>query len=205
MTSLHPPPHETPIRRPGSKSFHVCSGFFCISSKVQPFSAWWFPVFEFIAKTASHVGVNNTEHISYILSEWAHGVGIWYVFQPGRKTRELWTVSICIQIAHSNLRDGHACWKVVALEFLFTAAPGISQSRRRPGFISHVVTRFKLCCFHSVSYLLTIRDLSFFTKNFLIRPPTVPAPDTFRSSLVRTSSSKIWPIRHWGGEADSNP
>ena len=59
-----PPPHETPIRRPGSKSFNVCSRFFCFSSKVQPFSARWFPVFDFVAKTAHHVGVNYTEHIS---------------------------------------------------------------------------------------------------------------------------------------------
>ena len=67
-------PHETPIRRPGSKSCHVCSRplhvwrFFFFASRPkynQPFLAWWFPVFEIITKTASHVGVNNTEHIPY--------------------------------------------------------------------------------------------------------------------------------------------
>ena len=38
-----------------------------------------------------------------------------------------------------------------------------------------------------------------------MQPSTVPAPHTFRNSLERTSKSKIWPIRRWGGEANSNP
>ena len=30
------------------------------------------------------------------------------------------------------------------------------------------------------------------------------APLTFRSSFERTAESKLWPIRQWGGETDSN-
>ena len=33
----------------------------------------------------------------------------------------------------------------------------------------------------------------------------VPTPYTFRSSFERSAKSKIWPIRRWGGEDNSNP
>ena len=49
--------------------------------------------------------------------------------------------------------------------------------------------------------LLIIRDHSLQNISY-IRPP---APHTFRSSLDRTSKSKIWPIFQWGGEANYNP
>ena len=33
----------------------------------------------------------------------------------------------------------------------------------------------------------------------------IPAPHTFHSLFGRTAESRVWPIRHWGGEAHSNP
>ena len=34
---------------------------------------------------------------------------------------------------------------------------------------------------------------------------TCTSYSTFRSSFGRTAKFKIWPIRHWGGDAHSNP
>ena len=34
---------------------------------------------------------------------------------------------------------------------------------------------------------------------------TSPAPHTFVNSFGRAAKSKVWPIRHWGGNANSNP
>ena len=34
---------------------------------------------------------------------------------------------------------------------------------------------------------------------------TVPAPHTFLNSFGRAAKSNIWTIRHWGGDANSNP
>ena len=43
---------------------------------------------------------------------------------------------------------------------------------------------------------------------YTITVPTkghLPAPHSFRCSHGRTSKSRLWPIRHWGREAESNP
>ena len=37
------------------------------------------------------------------------------------------------------------------------------------------------------------------------RPYTYTAYHTFRNWFGRSASLKIWPIRHWRGEAHSNP
>jgi len=33
----------------------------------------------------------------------------------------------------------------------------------------------------------------------------IPSPHTLLNSFERDAKSKLWPIRHWGGEADDNP
>ena len=39
----------------------------------------------------------------------------------------------------------------------------------------------------------------------LLTIDTIPAPHTFLNSVGRAANSKLWPIRHWGGEANPIP
>ena len=169
MRSLHPP-HETPIRRPGSVISCVLS-FFCFSSTVQPFSAWWLPAFEFIANTASHVGVNNTAYISR--RYWANGPTGWAIgmfFSRGEggddTTVSIYIVYIYIQIAQQS-SSRQRCWKVVAFGISY-----YSSARYIP--ISEAASLHFLCCCPFWSVLLSLnflfvdnQRLSFLTYYFL--------------------------------------
>ena len=45
------------------------------------------------------------------------------------------------------------------------------------------------------------------TMSTMVGTPTLesPAPHMCRSLFERTAKSTLWQIRHWGGEAHSNP
>ena len=112
-----PPPDETPIRRPGSKSFHVCSRFFASRPAYNRFQPDGFLFLNLLQKPHLTWEIAT---LSIYRRYWVNGPTGW-VFgmffsrgEGGDDTGELWTVSIYIQIAQqSSWRQ--RCWKVVTV------------------------------------------------------------------------------------------
>ena len=58
-------------------------------------------------------------------------------------------------------------------------------------------------CLNSVRLFEWITPLSCLHSAWLRTVPRkghIPAPHTFRASFGRTVKSRVWPVRHWGGE-----
>ena len=108
-------PHETPIRRPGSKSFHVCSRCFASRPAYNRFQPDGFLFLNLLQKPHLTWEIAT---LSIYRRYWVNGPTGWVFgmfFSRGEgedDAGELWTVSIYIQIAQqSSLRQ--RCGKVV--------------------------------------------------------------------------------------------